>query len=94
MPPHEEPLYSAGVWYCKYLYFVNEDGVAPGEGDFFFRAFERGRFTRKRLGRKKYGDLMKEVAAFNGYDPSRFSGILIFSFFGFLFFFVLIFCFF
>ena len=80
LPPHDDPFYCPANWYCKYLFFVNEDGVAPGEHDYFFRSYERGRFTRKRLGKKKYGSLMKEVAEFNGYDPKHFSGILFYFF--------------
>ena len=74
MPPDGNPQLSAGVWYCRYLYFVDQDGVAPGVNDYFFRAFERGKFVRKRLGKKRYSALMKEIAAHSGYDPRGFSG--------------------
>ena len=86
IPPDCNPKFSAGVWYCRYLYFVDQDGVAPAADEFFFRAFERGKFVRKRLGKKKYSALMKEIATFCGYDPKKYSGSLLFLGFFFVFF--------
>ena len=87
MPRHSEALYSPSTWFCRYLFFVRQDGVAPTPEEFFFRCLEKGKFTKKRLGYKKFSLFLKDCAEANGYDRKDFSGLFIF--FSFLF---LVFC--
>ena len=75
LPPHEIDAYSPSVWFCRYLFLCDADGVAPKESDYFFRCYERGKFTKKRLGYKKYGQLFKEIAVYNGHKEKEFSGM-------------------
>ena len=50
--------------FCLYLvfYFTKLDQVELGPEDYFFRSLERGKFTRRRLGYKKFGCFCKEAA--------------------------------
>ena len=86
LPRHSEALYSPATWFCRYLFFVRQDGVAPTPEEFFFRCLEKGKFTKKRLGYKKFSLFLKDCAEANGYDRKDFSGLFIF-FFGFYFYF-------
>ena len=59
LPKHSNALFSPCTWYCKYIYFTKLDQVEPLPEDYFFRSLERGKFTRRRLGYKKFGSFWK-----------------------------------